>query len=393
MTKLLPGICFVNAGLAGGLGSLRVVGDRIADLDVRPARGDRVVDLGGDRVLPGLINAHDHLQYTNFPRTRYRDKHENVSQWIEDVSGRRGSDAALTAGEALDFQARLFAGGLKNLLSGVTTVAHHDAWQDFFDTSAFPIRALRACGWAHSPGICGDPELQATHRSTPRAWVWIAHAGEGVDAAARAEFERLDALGCVDDRTLLVHALGFDAAQIRRLLALGAGVVWCASSNLFLFGRTLDPRPLLAAGRLALGSDSRLSGERDLLAELRAAQHACGIDPDVLELLVTRDNARLLRLPDRGALRRGLLADLVVIPARANLADVERRELRLVMVGGRMAYGDAQYAVPLESLADCIPVQIDGHDKVLERRHVELLARSAWREPGLVLPQTLWRAA
>jgi cytosine/adenosine deaminase-related metal-dependent hydrolase len=219
------------------------------------------------------------------------------------------------------------------------------------------------------------------------------HAGEGVDAAARAEFERLDELYCIDRRTLLVHALGFDQAQFARLVALGAGAVWCPSSNLFLFGRTLDPRRLFAAGRLALGSDSRLSGARDLLEELREARRASHIDAVVFESLVTRDNARLLRLTDRGDLGAGLLADLVVIPAHATLADLDRRDLRLVMLGGRMVYGDAEYYRALEAPADCLPIEVEGAAKMLDRRHVQRLAGSSWREPGVVLPRSMGRAA
>ena len=38
-------ICFINATLGEGVNTLRVVGERIADLGARPVRGDRVVDL------------------------------------------------------------------------------------------------------------------------------------------------------------------------------------------------------------------------------------------------------------------------------------------------------------------------------------------------------------
>jgi cytosine/adenosine deaminase-related metal-dependent hydrolase len=393
MSAVMPGICFINAALEEGVGTLRVRGSRIAAVNGLPARGDRIVDLQGDRLLPGLINAHDHLQLNNFAPTRYRTAHRNVSEWIDDVTAHRRDDAMLGAAMALGFEDRLYAGGLKNLLSGVTSVAHHDAWHATFDDASFPVRVLRGLHWTHSLGVSGEREAVATHRSTPAGAVWIIHAGEGIDDEAANEFARLEATACIDARSLLVHALGFTPEQRARLAALGGAAVWCPASNQFLFGRTLDPRPLLDAGRLALGTDSRLSGARDLLEELRAAARAAPLSERELEWLVTRHNARLLRLTDRGSLVPGMLADLVVFPAAARLADTTRDAVRLVMLGGRMRYGDVELEAALEPRADCVPVRIDGREKRLDRQLATRLARGAWREPGLTLPDSVWRAA
>jgi len=386
-------LCFVNASLADGVTSLRVSGERIAGVGVAPARGDRVVDLEGDRLLPGLINAHDHLQFSNFPRTRCREVYENASDWIADVAAIRRHDPSLVAAERPGMEARLFAGGVKNLLGGATTVAHHDAFHESLAARDFPVRVLREYGWSHSPALTPAAEIAAAHAATPPGRPWIVHAGEGVDAAAAGEFTRLEALGCIDARTLLVHALAFDARQLRRLVAVGAGVIWCPASNLYLFGCTLDPMALLEAGRLALGSDSRISGSRDLLEELEDARHAAPSCVGHLERLVTADNARLLRLQDRGVLRAGALADLLVLPAGRALPGTRRNEVRMVMVGGVMRYGDAAYAAWLGVEPDCVSVIVDGSPKVLARSIVARITTSAWQEPGLELVDQEWRAA
>ena len=385
-------ICFVNAMLGEGMSTVRIVGERIAGIGAAPARGDRVVDLAGARLLPGLINAHDHLQFDNFARTRFRDRHTNVAEWIADVTAHRHSDSRLAADISLDFESRLLAGGFKNLLSGVTTVAHHDARHAAFDAPGYPVRVPRHYGWAHSLGVDREAGVTASYQATPDDWPWIIHAGEGVDDDAREEFARLEALGCIRENTLLVHALGFDAAQMSRLIAAGAAVIWCPASNAYLFGRTLDPLALSLAGRLAIGSDSRLSGARDLLDELRAARDAAPDSAPFLETLITQHNARLLRLGDRGTITRGALADLVVIPRRP-LADVRRSELRMVMIGGDMRYGDADIAAALSPDSDCAAVVVDGANKVLARKLVERLESLHWREPGLSLRGTSWRAA
>jgi cytosine/adenosine deaminase-related metal-dependent hydrolase len=385
-------ICFVNATLGEKVTTLRVVGESIADLGAQPVRGDRVVDLAGARLLPGLINAHDHLQFDNFARTRFRDSHTNVAEWVADVTAHRHRDPQLIAGIALDIESRLFAGGLKNLLSGATTVAHHDPYHAAFDAPDFPVRVLRRYGWAHSLGVDREAGVTGSYHATPANRPWIVHAGEGVDEAAREEFARLEALGCVRQNTLLVHALGFDAPQMSRLIAAEAAVIWCPASNVYLFGRTLDPLELAVAGRLAIGSDSRLSGARDLLDELRAARDASPGSAPFLEMAVTLHNARLLRLEDRGSLTPGALADLVVLPRRP-LADVRRADLRMVMVGGEMRYGDADLAAALAPDADCAEVVVDGASKVLAHRLVERIGALHWREPGLSLRAASWRAA
>ena len=51
------------------------------------------------------------------------------------------------------------------------------------------------------------------------AWPWIIHAAEGLDDEAAAEFERLDALGCIGANTLIVHGVALDPAQRKRLVA------------------------------------------------------------------------------------------------------------------------------------------------------------------------------
>src|SRR5205823_2611649 len=53
------GLTFINAEIGGAeRASLRILGSRIAALGSAPEVDDLVVDLHGDRLLPGLINAH-----------------------------------------------------------------------------------------------------------------------------------------------------------------------------------------------------------------------------------------------------------------------------------------------------------------------------------------------
>jgi len=395
-TRFTPpaGVTLFNADLGNGeVTSLRIVGPRIASLGEDPFPGDAAVDLQGDRVLPGLINAHDHLQLNSLTRPAFGKSYRHVREWISDVDARRRSDPEFAAGVAVARDERLLIGGVKNVLSGVTTVAHHDPFYPYLSSAHFPTGIVRSYGWSHSLYVDGEAKVSASFRATPSGWPWIIHAAEGLDDEAAGEFDRLDALGCLRANTLLVHGIALEHAQRARLEHAGAGLIWCPSSNLHLFGKTAEVTELAARGRVALGTDSRLSGARDLLDELRVAGQIGGLEDRTLESLVTCDSARLLRLPDRGELRAGARADILVLPARTRLAAANRADVRLVMVGGGVRYGDKDYAQRVAPRAGWTEIRVDGKAKILDRDIALHLSRAGTGEAGLELCNVAGRAA
>jgi cytosine/adenosine deaminase-related metal-dependent hydrolase len=383
----------VNARLgARQVSSVRLSAGLIESLDAPPSGGDLVMDVAGDRVLPGLINAHDHLQLNNFPRIRYRDRHDDVGQWIADIDAHRATDRAIAGPAALGRDLRLLIGGLKNILSGVTTVAHHDPCYPSLRSEEFPCRVLADYGWAHSLGLNGDDAVRASCRATPADQPWFIHAGEGLSAAARAEFGQLERLGCIGRNTRLIHGVAFAAHEHALLAARGAGLIWCPSSNFHLFDATAECASGIIRGCVALGSDSRLSGAGDLLDELCVAHARCGVAPEDLEPLVTAVSARLLGFADRGRLVPGALADCVVLPRDVPLGVARRGDLRCVVLGGRMVWGVAAYADALMAPEHRVAATLDGRAIVVERRLAETLHRVAQYEDGLRLAPRGWAA-
>jgi cytosine/adenosine deaminase-related metal-dependent hydrolase len=379
-------LTFINARMGVGATTLRILGSRIVALGAAAEPGDRVVDLRGDRLLPGLINAHDHLQLNSLPRLEFASHYRNVRQWIDDINTRRRSDPAFEASIAISRNERLAVGGVKNLLSGVTTVAHHDPFYSFLSSPLYPTKVVADYDWSHSLYIDGEDQVRSAYRNTPGEWPWIIHAAEGLDEEAANEFERLDALGCLGSNTLIVHGVALDDKQRARLDRAAAGLIWCPSSNLRLFGRTAEVDYLIARGRVALGSDSRLSGARDLLDELRVAGKVGGLEDSVLESLVTANSARLLRLADRGVLQAGARADILILPAGMRLSEATRADVRLVLTDGGVRYGDRDYAQKIAPASHWVEVRVDGAAKILDRGIAGLLSNASAKEDGLELP-------
>ncbi|WP_369975139.1 amidohydrolase family protein [Xanthomonas bundabergensis] len=365
--------------------SLTLRGGRIA---AAPAAAAYRVALHGHLVFPGLINAHEHLQVNAVPPLPQTAPFANSYAWIEAFAA-HFHDPAVAAALQRPKPLRLRHGALKNLLAGVTCVAHHDPWHAALDAADFPVALLREFGWSyalHGPDY-GPPPAQS-FAATAADRPWMIHLAEGTDALAAGELAELERRGCLAGNSVLIHGVGLGDADIERVLACGAAVVWCPSSNLALLGRTLDPRRLHAAGRLALGSDSRLSGARDLLEELRVAA-GNGLDAAQALALATTAAARILRLHGRGSLAPGAAADLVIVGDRGgdpahSLVGLARSELRAVVRDGRPRIADPDFAGWFAAAGvAAVPATLDGVPKLLaaELADPALLAL----EPGLQL--------
>jgi adenine deaminase len=129
------------------------------------------------------------------------------------------------------------------------------------------------------------------------------------------------------------------------------------------------------------------------LCELSAARETTALEAGTLESLVTCDAAALLRLPDRGALKIGGRADLLVLPAGMELSSASRADVRLVMLGGRALYADADYARIVAPTTEWASVRVDGKPKMLESGLVAALSCATVGEPGLEISDLTWMAA
>jgi cytosine/adenosine deaminase-related metal-dependent hydrolase len=295
------------------------------------AAGGPTFDVGAGELRPGLINAHDHLQLNHYPRLGdppYADAYD----WGRDIHDRY-ADAIARAGRLPRRDAFLF-GALKNLMSGVTTVVHHDPWDDVLD-AGFPIR-VAPVRVVHSLGFERDLPNAMRGNGRTAARPISMHLAEGTNQAAADEIRECERHGLLDD-LLAVHVVGVDPDGIRRLRAAGAAVIACPTSNRFLLARTPPPGLFHSGIDVLLGSDALLTADGTLLDEARTAIRLGLLSKAGVERAVGATAARRLKLAARD-LGPGADADIVVL--RRPLGEATPRDVALVLVQGLPVFGD-----------------------------------------------------
>ncbi len=323
---------------------IEVRGGKIVSIgpNLKIATGARRLDLQGCLILPGLINAHDHLEFNLFPRMGH-GPYRNAGEWGRDIY--RPDRPPILNHLRISLATRLCFGAIKNLLSGVTTVCHHNPYHSSFSKN-FLVHVPKSLGWAHSLEF--SPDLTERFRETPSDWPFVVHLGEAIDGVGHLEIGRLERLGALTSRTVLVHAVALGRRGLRIVREKGASIVWCPSSNVFILGRTLQRDVLNSGIPVALGTDSALSGTGDLLEEIRFAHRVSGISAWRLYDMVTCGAALVMRLHrGEGTLAEGGVADLLVVkdsgltPA-STLFQLSAREMEMVVVGGRVKLASPQ---------------------------------------------------
>ncbi|MGB6193099.1 MAG: amidohydrolase family protein [Terracidiphilus sp.] len=337
------------------------------------------IDLSGFLIMPGLINAHDHLDFALFPRLA-DPPYRNYIDWGEDIHNKFPD--IIAKHRAVPKNLRVWWGGIRNLLCGATTVSHHNPLLPELQRSDFPVKVVQRYGWAHSVALGGD--LRAARAAAPEGRPFIVHAGEGVDALAREELWCLDRAGALDASTVLVHGLAVDVAGIKLMRERGVSLIVCPSSNNFLFGQLPDMALLGGVGNVALGNDSPLTAEGDLLDEMRFAMSSCGIASHAAYRMVTEAPAAMLRLEDgEGAIKVSGVGDLIGIrDTNQDVADrlrtLSMTDVEFVMIGGcvQLASDAILERLPHPARQGLEPLWIDGITRWLRAPVQELLRQT-----------------
>lgn len=346
--------------------TLHSIKGRIATV---PDREAHVLDLSGYTVLPGLINAHDHLEFALFPnlgRSRGQKPFSNAPEWANEIHLTHSDTIAKH--RQVPLETRLWFGVIRNLLAGVTTVCHHNPIHPQLSRFNLPVHIARGIGWGHS--LSFEPDLASRFNDSSASRPFILHAAEGIDEASRDELHQLDGQNLLTSRTVLVHGLALSEDDIGLLNERGCGLIFCPTSNHFLFEESPSNDLIHSTQRAALASDSPITAAGDLLDEI-AYLHLQGLDAASLYTLVTTGPANILHLREgQGTLAPGTVADLIVVrsshstPAEV-LAHLTIAQIELVIARGeiQLASSDLYRRLPITLLNHLQMIEIDSLER------------------------------
>ncbi len=362
-------------------GAVAVEDGRIVSVGARRAieapRASQVRDLGPGVLMPGLVNAHCHLELSHLAgKVSARD---GFVGWVEDLVARRPLDppAVVTqairraVGDVVD-SGTVAIGDVSNTLGHIPLLAGSPlravvfqellAWDP--DAAGRARAAARArvaeVGGArpaanveirvaaHAPYSVSRPLLEAlVAEGGPHALHLAESAAESrfladgggewpgflarrglahvrFDPPGQSPVGYVDTMGALHPRLVAAHGVQVDANDRRRLAARGVAVAVCPRSNRTLGVGTAPVPDLLADGvRLCLGTDSLASVESlDLVEDMVLLRRTFpALDPAVIVRMATAGGAAALGFEDLGALAAGKRAALAFAPGPGALSD------------------------------------------------------------------------
>ncbi len=389
---LRPAQVFDGAAMRPGW-SVLVEGDRIAAVGpsvVTPA-GARVIDLPGATLMPGMIEGHSHLFLHPYNETLWDEQVlreplalrtaravVNAQKTLEagftterdlgtegagfaDVGLEQAIEQAIVPGPRLLVATRAIvargAYGPKGFEPGVP-VPQGAQEVSGIDETVKAVRDQVAAGadlikfYADYRWGKGEPSRPTLSQAELNAGVAAAHdAGRQVAVhATTAEGMRRAVLAGADT---IEHGYG-GTPEVFRLMA-QRGTALCptlaaseAYARYFQNWSGQEPAPeavqqnrrafqaaIKAGVRICMGGDVGVFPHGQNWLEMEAMQRAGMAAPQVLAA-ATSGNAKIFGLTDRGAVRAGLLADLVAVDGDPSRDVSAVRKVRLVVKGGRI---------------------------------------------------------
>jgi 5-methylthioadenosine/S-adenosylhomocysteine deaminase len=381
-----------------------------ADCASRPGAATATVIDTKAIIAPGLIDTHNHILFDIFDNDDWTTAKVNVDheEWTNepryqgmldvkqclanDSQGKPAWCAQTPYGTpAGSLRCEMDKWGeLKALVAGTTSVVglpgtsaacfgslarSIDVSQNGLGTDKVQTSAIFPPSKASADGVCNNFTSGATT-------AYIIHVGEGTGGKATPEFATLGTAstnpGCLyAPQTAITHGTVFKEPEFTIMGDKGMKLIWSPQSNVSLYQATTDiPTALDHKVTVALAPDWSMGGSQNMLDEMRFAKgwsdgkwNARLTAKDIVTMS-TVNPAKALALDTKiGSIKEGYVADISIFrgdrtkPYDTILAATPR-DVRLVMIGGVVLYGDALLE-PAAVSTSCDKIDICGGAKFL----------------------------
>jgi cytosine/adenosine deaminase-related metal-dependent hydrolase len=381
-------------------GAVRVEGPEIVAMgrvvDLPPLPGEQVVDLGASTLLPGLINAHCHLDFTRFKGSL--NPKQGFTEWIKTINALRRSFSnedyidSISEGfhqliengtttvaniesfpellpqlpvpplrtwwflELIDVRSRIDED--ETLLGALSFFESHSEWLGGFGLSPHApytasidlYRLARTCGekykmlsTTHISESVEEHEM-FSHGRGPLHDFLGSLGRDNSDCGQGSSLSHLVEHGVIGSNWIIAHLNYLQDYDYELVSGSGASVVHCPKCHTY-FGHA--PFPLKALREygvnICLGTDSLASNNTlDMRAEMREVQAAHNLsDREVLEMVLLNGAKALGQVGKLGQISPGSVADLVAFPNASPDVDpyhhvvYSREKPNLLLVNGR----------------------------------------------------------
>lgn len=358
--------------------------------DQAAAANATVISCAEGVVSPGLINAHDHIGFSEIKPAAHTDMYDHRHEWRKGKNGKQKLSTPFNNGPYGNE-----IGELRHLLAGATAIfgsksgdallRNVDVKSQLLGIDVVPAEyqtfPLGDSGGELLTSGCGY-DYKDLQDEVDNENAYVHHMAEGIIDAARNEFLcGTGQSGTVDfflDTTGMVHGIGLKTADISTVAGDGSALIWSPRSNVSLYGFTANAPIYDRLGALiALGTDWAASGSATILREVACADRwnrdyweGHFSDADIVAM-VTHNAAEALGVGQAiGSLLPGKAADITIWNGAVNqgfraVIDADLPDVVLVLRGGEPLHGDPELVGGLSEAGECETVDICGADKAL----------------------------
>ena len=325
-----------------------------------------VITCPGASISPGLINAHDHIGYSNaYPDNWDDERFDHRTDWRKNKNGHTNHNGDQTQNNEV--------GELRQLMSGTTAVFGSGTVKGLIrniDTDG--VGGVKTRYETFPIGKSGDTlndqgnGNQEKSGCTKFAYLYAntgnyaPHIGEGLNDVAVNELRCFSGEGdgakdTFDNQLSIIHAVAATPDIIQRMADADTKLIWSPRTNVSLYGDTAMAPIFDRMGvTIALGTDWIYSGSMNMLRELQCADYLNAYhygkyftDYD-LWMMPTYNAAAVFGLTGfYGELKSGAIADIAIYRGKAGVnphravIDAGPGDVLLVMMDGDILYGDA----------------------------------------------------